>query len=252
MAAKSNIKHISSRSNDQFKLWLSLLSSSGLKKTERFLLSGERWTKEVVKTHRSLFETALLLEGTPSEQALGVPFVTLSKDLFRELDVFKTKSALFVGQTPEIPEAHLGSSLPSSELLTALGDPSNLGALLRSAEAFGLSSIVLLKESAHPFHPKCLRASAGSALRLRFFRGPSIQDLSSTSHLVALDLNGPSLKNFAWPTNFRLLVGQEGLGIPKNLSCQRVHISMDPSVESLNGAIAASIAAYDAFVKHPR
>lgn len=249
METKSNIKHITSRSNDQFRLWLTLLTGAGIKKSGQFLLSGERWTQELIRTEPALFQTALLTADMDGRSAADIPSITLAPELFRELDVFKTKAPLFVGTVPTFAPDSLETTPEHSQLVTALGDPANLGALLRSAEAFGLKTVVLLKESSHPFHPKSLRASAGSALRLQFRRGPSIQELRTATNLVALDLAGLELNTFEWPKSFRLLVGQEGLGIPKELICPRVHIGMSGSVESLNGAIAGSIAAYSAFTQ---
>ncbi len=177
------------------------------------------------------------------------PTTILGPELFKALDLFKTGSPLLVGRIPEIKADDLLNDASEPTLITALGHPDNLGSLIRSAEAFGVTRIVLLKESAHPFHPKCLRASAGSALRCQFSKGPSLNNLSAVSDLLMMDLHGQNISEFEWPKHFRLLIGSEGMGIPQNLTAQRLHIPMAPSAESLNGGISGSIALYQRWTK---
>jgi TrmH family RNA methyltransferase len=135
------------------------------------------------------------------------------------------------------------------EVLAGLGEPSNLGALIRNCEAFG-ASLVLLKECAFPFHPKVIRASSGSVFRVKITQGPSILDLKE--NLIALDKEGLNIKDFAWPQNARLLVGEEGRGIPEGLkSSTNIQIPMSGRVESLNAVAATSIALFHYRLRHP-
>ena len=63
------------------------------------------------------------------------------------------------------------------EILCPLGDPANVGALIRTAAAMGVERIILLKESAHPYHPKAIRAASGTMFKMSLLQGPSIRDL---------------------------------------------------------------------------
>ena len=121
-----------------------------------------------------------------------------------------------------------------------LGDPSNLGALIRSAEAFGVSKVVLLEEAAHPFHPKAMRAASGATLRIPLYRGPALKDLKV--EMIALDLQGENIYEFQWPADFRFLVGEEGPGLAAAEVPRRVSIPMQKNAESLNAVVAASVA----------
>jgi RNA methyltransferase, TrmH family len=69
--------------------------------------------------------------------------------------------------------------------------------------------------------------------------------------VIGLDLHGESLNKFDWPSDFNLLVGEEGRGIPKSLIGQSLHIPMAQGVESLNAAVAISIALYSFRTQHP-
>jgi TrmH family RNA methyltransferase len=243
-----NSKVISSTSNAHFKFLKSLLVSTGIRNSQAFLLSGERLVHEFYREMPKRFTTVVLPEGL-SNPYRDLPEVTLSRALFETVDVFNTKFAILVGTVPKFVEYPAKSPPIGSELLVGLGDPANLGAVLRSAEAFGFHRIVLLQESSHPFHPKALRASSGSSLRLNFIKGPSIQSIELSAPLYALDLTGDPLAQIQWPADFRLLVGLEGLGVPSYLKPQRVQIPMSGNLDSLNAAVAASIAMYDAFAK---
>jgi TrmH family RNA methyltransferase len=127
------------------------------------------------------------------------------------------------------------------EVVLPVGDPGNLGALLRSCEAFGVGRVILTKEAAHPFLPKAVKASAGSALRLPLLRGPALAEFPNSC--IALDANGNDIKDFIWPANGLLVVGEEGAGLGRKKSKFDFHLRIPTEgVESLNAVVAASIA----------
>jgi tRNA G18 (ribose-2'-O)-methylase SpoU len=179
--------------------------------------------------------------------------------LFEELDVAGTKKPLLLVQTPEIPPADLSLAPVGLEIVCALSDPSNLGALIRSASAFGISKVILLKESASPFHPKAVRAASAATLAVCLERGPSIQELAPFQQLakdanlwVALDMGGESLVEFKWPKNARLVLGEEGRGLPVPNSFRKLAVPISrEQVESLNATVASSIALYAYRAQYP-
>lgn len=236
---------ITSRDNPNFRLWKSLLSSKGIKREGLFLLSGEKLVREVAFERR--FEIVTELVG-PSDEPLTQArhACRLPAELFRELDELGTHHPLLVLKTPEIRPWEPGLTVHSEglELFCPLGDPQNLGAVLRSAEAFGVDKVVLLEEAANPFLPKAIKASAGSSLRVKLERGPRLSEL--TGSFYALDLEGAPLPQFRWPAAARLLIGEEGTGL-KHLSPQaRIQALSIPTagVESLNAGVAAGIALF--------
>jgi tRNA G18 (ribose-2'-O)-methylase SpoU len=132
-------------------------------------------------------------------------------------------------------------------LLIPFQDPLNVGAVIRSAAAFGYRSIVLLEETATPFHPKSLRAAGSALFSVRLYRGPSIHDLSIIERpLIALSQNGEDISGFVFPKRFALLVGMEGPGLAgAGFHGATVSIAMEQGVESINASVAAAVAMYE-------
>lgn len=240
------IKRIDSPTNSIFKDLSLLTSSKGITKQKKALISGEKIISELWNRkpntgffifhseHHSLFDTLA-----------DTQLLVLRKDLFDELDVVGTKSPLLCLDTPTFKNWDSKSELKTDELLCALGDPNNLGAIIRSAAAFGFQKIVLLQEAANVFLPKVTKSSSGCNMILNFEYGPSIRELGGTEHLTALDMNGKELRTVIGQKPRRWLLGQEGLGIPHTLACDKVTIPMTNSVESLNAAVSASILLYE-------
>lgn len=245
--SKTRIKKIESSSNSIYKQLLELSTSRGMQDHQQCLVSGEKIIAEHLKG--SSFDNMFWIY-TSQEHFLFEKFelpqaIILPAELFKKLDVVGTRAPLLCRPLPKFAKWSAESPYSGLQLLCALGDPNNLGALLRSALAFNVSSVVVLTESCHPFHPKVIKSSAGACFQIPLFSGPSILDLpSNMGETFALDMKGTSIKDFAFPKNFRVLLGEEGLGIPKNISLKKLSIPMNDKVESLNATVAASLLFY--------
>lgn len=252
MALKIN--DIQSKDNAVFKKLQSLLTSRGIKKENEFIVSGVKVIKEILKSHpslcRSIIFPATLVEEAlalkPRDKDVAFSRLQLSKELFAELDIAGTRQPLLLVRTPSQTTWSPKQAPEGLEVFCALSEPSNLGAVVRSAAAFGATKIVLLKECSNPYHPKAVRAASGAVLQMKFQDGPSIKDLQGddSAPFVMLDLGGQAMGDFEWTKNVRLLIGEEGQGIPENLEGLRVSIPMQKGVESLNASVSASIAFY--------
>jgi TrmH family RNA methyltransferase len=142
-------------------------------------------------------------------------------------------------------------------VIDGLQDPGNLGTILRSAEAFGVTGLLLLKGTVSPFNPKALRASAGS-----IFRVPFVHGMEETTALEALRRSGanlyaavpnanghigssPSEADLTCPC--AIIIGSEGHGVSSSLRSAARDISIATAgVESLNAAVSAAILLYEA------
>lgn len=127
-------------------------------------------------------------------------------------------------------------------------DPGNLGAILRSAASFGFQEVLLGPDCADPFSPKALRGSMGAAFLMPLRRCDEIP--YDPGHWYALDGGEGALPlataDLSAP--LRLLVGNEGHGwqqvaLPDHV--QRLAIPIR-GMESLNAAVAAGVACYEA------
>jgi 16S rRNA (guanine527-N7)-methyltransferase len=153
---------------------------------------------------------------------------------------------LLLIQQPEISPWEPGEGFPPGcSLLVPFQDPENVGATIRSAAAFGATQVILLAESAHPFHPKALRASGGNVLDVRLRQGPALSDLPADLPIVALSAEGADIRNSPFPPTFALLAGLEGPGLPQTWRQRAVRIPIQRKVESLNAAAAISVALYE-------
>jgi RNA methyltransferase, TrmH family len=142
---------------------------------------------------------------------------------------------------------------PLLVVLDRMQDPGNVGTIVRSAEAFGATGVVLLKGSAHVANGKLLRASAGS-----IFRMPVLENVGGNDLFENLEKNGVRLYALAAQAytpiaqaDLRapcaLLVGSEGSGIAPELLRGAEPVSIPSAhVESLNAAVACSVALYAA------
>jgi tRNA G18 (ribose-2'-O)-methylase SpoU len=117
--------------------------------------------------------------------------------------------------------------------------------ICNSAAAFGARQVILLAESAHPFHPKALRASGGAVMAIRLLQGPSIEELPADPSIVALSTEGTDIRGANFPVSFGLLIGLEGPGLPAMWRRRAHRIPTHAGVESLNAAAAATVALYE-------
>ena len=164
-----------------------------------------------------------------------------------------TESPQGVAALVELPrwtlESLLEANRPRLVILAGLQDPGNVGAIIRSAEAFAATGVLLTPGSVSPWNQKALRASAGSSFRLPVV---SLDDSALLRRLSEKQIPlyacvadaGTSIfeADLRGPTAF--VIGNEGAGIFEEILsfCQEtVHIPCPGNVESLNAAIAASI-----------
>ncbi|MAM95732.1 TrmH family RNA methyltransferase [Parvibaculum sp.] len=242
----SGARAIDSPQNANAKKWLALTESRGIRKHGAFILSGRKTVPEALARHPNRFTAALARTESDLNRLALPPSVeryVLAKPVFEALDTNGTGFPLLVGEVPEMAAADFSAAPKGFELVLALGDPSNLGAALRSAAAFGATRVVLMEGAAHPFHPKALRGGANAQFGLTFLKGGDWTALEGAEGPVAaLDGKGTDIEEYVWPENLRLVLGEEGRGLPPGLKATLLAIRTTGAVESLNATVAASLA----------
>jgi TrmH family RNA methyltransferase len=222
----------------------------------------------------SVLATAAFLASPPGRAIAGeLPFppLTVEARLLEDLaDADSPRGLLAVARLPRGG----GASLPLHPAgiylyVEGLQDPGNLGALARVAEAARAAGMALAPATAHPNHPRALRASAGSLLRLPVAVGVEPEDLDR--HLrqaAAADPAAPAapprwvalvprdgLDLYEAPAGaldgtLVLALGAEGPGVSPALAARaaiRLTIPTAPAVESLNATVAAALTLYELF-----
>jgi len=239
-------KEIRSEHNPTFRVLLKLTRARGIKKHGLALFSGEKQVKEVLREFPERCTALLIPEGQkalPVSREKNIPLYRLRADRFRELDLFDTGHALLVIRIAPFPDWPLGRQSRGCTLCIPFQDPANVGAVIRSAAAFGVDRVVLLEEAAHPFLPKSGRAAGSALLRIPLFQGPSLfSHQMDRVPLITLSPRGKPISKFRFPSAFCLVPGLEGPGIPSHLEkAPSVAIPMAKGVESLNAALATGI-----------
>lgn len=169
-------------------------------------------------------------------------------DLFAGLSALESPSKMgFLLQLPENPEIKPSAA---TVVLDRLQDAGNVGAILRSASAFGFKQIVAIKGTAGLWSPKVLRAGMGAHFGLSLIESASLEDLQSLQvPLLGTDVHeGPYLhellKQGQLPQQCAWVLGHEGQGVSAELMGrvdQKVRIAQPGGEESLNVATAAAI-----------
>lgn len=245
---------ITSRANPRFKSLKELIAPGGARRTHTLLLGAkllEAWADASARPAGQRFEPQawLRLEGAEPHPMEGIApegTLILGEALMRDLaDAGSPPDhALLVRLGPEpagpLPDRVIGG--------WGIQDPGNLGAILRSAAAFGFQEALLGPGCTDPFAPKALRGSMGAAFLIPLRRVAEVP--RDAGHWFALD-GGPGAVPLAQAdlgAPLRLLVGNEGHGwqhvdLPPHV--RRLAIPIQ-GVESLNAAVAAGIACFEA------
>lgn len=241
------VREITSESNATYRLLADLLTGRGVRKHGLAILSGPRITAEVAEKFPERVEGWITDADGPPPADASWTWHRLSSPLFKALDVAGTHAPLLLARAPRIEAWSDESDWPAGcTLFVPFQDPENVGAVIRSAAAFGVPRVVLLQEAAHPFHPRASRAAGPALFQVEMMAGPSIRDLEAASRpLIALDASGEPLEAEPFPETFGLVVGVEGPGLPDRLRRgPRRRVPIAEGVESLNASVATAVALY--------
>jgi len=255
--------------NARFQQWAALLDNRAKRqRTGEFIVQGVRPISAAVRNDWNI--KALLYDDHSAPSAWAremldtVPAVrvAMSAELMHELGG-KTDDAPELLAVAELPPDDLARLPAGPGMLTVVVDrpasPGNLGTLIRSADAFGASGVIVTGHAADVYDPRAVRATTGSLFSLPVVRMPSHRPvldwvaatraggvgvrLVGTDEHGGLDVTGV---DFTRPT--LLLVGNEtaGLSAAWREACdQLASIPMLGTASSLNAAMAASIALYE-------
>jgi len=226
-----------------------------------------RFVAEGVRTVELLLDSPLRITGVLVTSALRADprgAALLDRILARELPVddvsapefesaSDTESPQGVLAIAEIPDRHLESPPANARylVLDALQDPGNVGTVIRTAAALGVTATVALPGTVDLWNAKVVRSTMGATF--------AHHALSSTWESLTAFLNAHAIPFWAadsdgividdtdrasLPSRLALVVGNEGAGLSAAVveqAVQRVGIRMAPGVESLNVAVATGI-----------
>lgn len=244
------MERITSTKNEYIKQLCRLHSVSGRKTSGLFLAEGRKVCEEAIKSGLQI-ERILVTEKESASPLLNDfkdKTILIADHVAEKLSTMDTVPGMFMVLHQR--EHTLKEDPPFILALDHLSDPSNLGAILRSAEAFGAGLIFLSDGSVDLYSPKVIRAAMGSAFRVPVLKGSLtnfIQEKKQAGYTVlgtGLDRNYRQLPDVSFDIPTVMVIGNESNGItPEIVSvCDSgVFIPMLGENESLNAAVAASI-----------
>jgi RNA methyltransferase, TrmH family len=184
---------------------------------------------------------------------------SVTEKLLESVSYTKTPQGIIVlASRPADDELSFRTKQPTSFLLVVMhgiNNPINVGAILRTAEAAGVTGVIATKNAADPFSAKALRGAMGSAFRLPVWRGAEYSDVirwckDRAIRTICADAAASKIHTEVdWSGPCALIVGTESTGLSSDeiaAADEAVRIPMKGSVESLNVAVAAGILLYEA------
>ena len=160
------------------------------------------------------------------------------------LDVEDVKTYTFDEVIP-----HIDKEYPLVVILDHLEDPHNLGAIIRTSEAFGVDAIILPNDRSVQITSTVVKTSVGTIEKIKIINVPNlnntIKKLKDYGYwIVGTDMNGTDYTTIDYKTKIALVIGNEGKGISRLVSenCDYIaKIPMKGTVNSLNASVACGI-----------
>lgn len=230
-------------SKSQEKLVRSLARKKNRTQEGLFILEGEKLLKEALV---SQFEIELLIATEEKASVLGLEdYILVDERSLQKLSQLKTSPGVLA--LAKMKDLRISEQADLFLLLDEVKDPGNLGTIIRTAEAFGVSAIICSEQTVDQYNPKVVQASMGSIFRLpiRYESLENFLQKHSTFNRYALDLNGVSIYQKAPRKPALLLMGSESHGVSEDLLAQvdeNLTIPMKGRVESLNVSVATALA----------
>jgi len=254
-----NCVSITSKDNSLIKLVCSLQSSlKARKENGLFVLEGKRICDDAYVCGIR-FDKLIISETAFEKYIESIEIFSKNSD-----EVYKIPDSLFkkISDTTSPQGIIALAKMPEKSLeinkngkyiaLENINDPSNLGAISRTAEALGVSGIILSKDSCDPYSPKSLRASMGTLLRMPvIILDDFVNSLSNSglkTYACVVDSSVTKITDVEFSDGSVLMIGNEANGLSeeaKNIANFKITIQMCGKAESLNASVAGAIAMWE-------
>ncbi len=238
------------------------------KVAELIFVEGLRLCEEAVNSelpiHALIFSEELAKKPKPAEliqkfAEAGERAAVVSEKLLASISYSKTPQGIVaLASRPEMTEGNLARRQPETPLIVVMHritNPVNVGAILRTAEATGVTGAIATENATDPFSPKALRGAMGAAFRLPVWFRPSYATVIEwcAQHgikTVCADLDAQTLySDIDWTVPRALILGPETSGLTGaeiEAADEATRIPMRAPVESLNVSVAAGVLFYEA------
>ncbi len=216
--------------------------------------------------HALVTERALTGERTRALVELlverGIPAALVTENIFATLAETDSPQGILLlverrktQNLADLPEGRDGEEPPLYIALDRVQDPGNVGTILRTADAVGVTGVILLRGSADIYSGKVVRATMGSLFHVSFVTGVTAAELAGFAQQEGLQFLVTSCDASAethFSADFRrgsiIVFGNEANGVSEEILTvsQHIYIPMRGAAESLNVATAATAVLYEA------
>lgn len=251
---------IKSKDNKNVKYISKLISSTKFRREEqKFVIEGVRLCTDAVKSSAPIdilvYSESAFVKYCDTVKDISVvagSVICVADHIFCALSDTKTpQGVLCVVKT--LDKQSYFDKIIENGIIVALDniqDPSNLGTILRSADALGISGVVLSSDCCDIYSPKVARGSMGAVFRIPFCITDDLVSFirkfnnHGTSYACVLDESAVTIDKAEFNAPVLSVIGNEGNGVSQPVidACKsKLYIPMKNNAESLNAAIAASI-----------
>lgn len=255
---------ITSTGNQKVKRLVNLMKKRKARDEEGlFLTEGIRMFREIpagrlkeVYVSESFYEKEKDVIGRVLEKS-GAHLETVSDAVYGYVSDTKTPQGVLcvVGQMEYTLDQAAGGECPLVLVLDNLQDPGNMGTVIRTAEAAGVTGIIMSSGCVDVYNPKTIRSTMGSVCRMPFLKVDDLKEAIGWMkkrgvHTYAAHLEGSlSYDTVDYTKPCAFFIGNEGNGLRDEiagLADTYIHIPMGGQVESLNAAVASSVIMFEA------
>ena len=227
-----------------------------LEEKTHLLLEGEKTILDAVAAGAELDHVLHDASVRPGRLAMLTstrPRLVSRAVLERLADAHTPQHLIAIAKRRDVPSADILARPGAVVFVFGIQDPGNLGAIVRVAEAAGAAGVVGAPGTADFFHPRAVRGSAGSVLRVPVSGRVSFEPFAASAREAgraicgAVATGGEDPFDRPPPERSVLVIGGEGGGLPAGAYRyldRKLTIPMRPPVDSLNAAVAAALLLY--------
>lgn len=254
------MERITSRENALIKEYRRLSGSRRLREESGcFVLEGARLVLDAAQSGIALRTLLISDDGARYPEAAALPgmagrCVSIPNELAAHISDTEHPQGIFaVGEMPKPEPLKMGPG--SYLLLDELQDPGNLGTILRTAEAMGITAVVLSAHCPDLFSPKVIRSTMGSGWRQKTVRVENLagsiaewKEQGLRCYAATLTPDALPLQKLSAGECRGIVIGNEGNGVSAEVTAAcggEVYIPMRGAAESLNAAAAAALCMWE-------
>lgn len=247
------VKKITSAQNEYIKKIAKLKDKKYREESGLFIAEGEHLVEMALASDFAI-ETLIMSDDyyEKNMDKFTCDTVVVPKELLSKISDAKTPQGVVgVLRMPEIKDCDLCGKFIYCDNLQ---DPGNVGTIIRTADAFSFSGVILSYNSADVFSPKVMRSSQGSLFNIKVITDKDVSYLKKAKEngifITSTALYGECVNicKIKKNGNHIFVIGNEGSGVSKEIleiSDEIAYIPMTGKAESLNAGVAASILMYE-------